>query len=110
MKILLLTTLSVLWLVLSGFSNISDFSRTDCDFAVIPVMVIQVIEAEDGGIVEIVHQDGDGSVSSLFMNKLYLEGWFYVIDGQVGICDVTYVLKLGEDGHVIFAYYEDWRE
>jgi len=99
MKVLILATLLVF----------SDFSRSDCDFTVIPEMVIDAIQAEDGGVIEIEHQNGDGSVSSLFMNNLYLEGWFYVIDEQVGICDVTYALKLGEDGHAVFEYYAKWR-
>ena len=106
MKILFSILLLTAMLVLSGFS---DFSRTDCEFAVIPDMVIDTIQVEDGGAVEIIHQNQDGSVSALFMNKLYLEGWFYVIDGQVCICDVSYILKLDEEGKAIFAYWSKWR-
>ena len=75
----------------------------------IPTMVIEAIEAEDGGRVTVQRNSPDGAVSILWMNDLYLIGWFYVIDGRVAICDVSYALKLDEDGHAIFEYYEEWR-
>ena len=78
----------------------------------IPPAVIKVLkkEHEKGAVVEIREQTATGYISSLFYNRLYLEGWFFEKDGGIVACEITLVLKLDEEGKVLFLWHRNQKE
>lgn len=75
----------------------------------IPRSIAQVLEQEKGTI-EINEETPQGYFSSFFVNRIYVEGWFYEREGKIVACDVSYVIKLDETGKAIFHWHKGDKE
>ena len=74
-----------------------------------PESVKQLIAREEGEF-EVVKSAPNGYIESLFIGKVFMEGWFIQDERGLVACDVSFVLKLDETGKAIFQWRKGDRE
>lgn len=74
--------------------------------------VSDAIQKEVDSKVEIRTETPNGAITAMFIGRLYLEGFFYrrKEDKRLIICDVSFAIKVGEDGKLLFIWHRDGKE
>lgn len=109
----MLTTLLAAVLLVSAMEPLSCDGTGQIPKEVRPRLPIISTE-EQKVIVEVIEESVEGYISSLFLVtekcRIYLEGWFYIKDRELVMCDISKFHEIDNEGRLMYLWFFNQKE